>query len=166
MRVLSKTILEGELNRAGAVHGVDCGAESRSAYRSNRRSEVCTIQRVEELRSEAQSLPFRESEIFIQRHVPVQESIRANRVSAYGPVLTADEKRLDFCGRIGAYSLPAVTVEEGQSVCGGRSIGQISVQIRIDRYVQSERSEEHTSELQSRFDLVCRLLLEKKKKHV
>src|SRR6266513_4495897 len=28
------------------------------------------------------------------------------------------------------------------------------------------RSEEHTSELQSRFDLVCRLLLEKKKKHI
>src|SRR5699024_11369659 len=28
---------------------------------------------------------------------------------------------------------------------------------------QLERSEEHTSELQSRFDLVCRLLLEKKK---
>src|SRR5438067_9119959 len=27
----------------------------------------------------------------------------------------------------------------------------------------SRRSEEHTSELQSRFDLVCRLLLEKKK---
>src|SRR5699024_12031883 len=27
------------------------------------------------------------------------------------------------------------------------------------------RSEEHTSELQSRFDLVCRLLLEKKKRH-
>src|SRR5699024_11877656 len=27
------------------------------------------------------------------------------------------------------------------------------------------RSEEHTSELQSRFDLVCRLLLEKKKFH-
>src|SRR5437868_6217884 len=29
-----------------------------------------------------------------------------------------------------------------------------------------ERSEEHTSELQSRFDLVCRLLLEKKKKKI
>src|SRR5207249_7685369 len=28
--------------------------------------------------------------------------------------------------------------------------------------VKSSRSEEHTSELQSRFDLVCRLLLEKK----
>src|SRR5438067_9108997 len=32
------------------------------------------------------------------------------------------------------------------------------------RGVETYRSEEHTSELQSRFDLVCRLLLEKKKK--
>src|SRR5690349_23759479 len=31
---------------------------------------------------------------------------------------------------------------------------------------QRERSEEHTSELQSRRDLVCRLLLEKKKKAI
>src|SRR5438105_8829372 len=31
--------------------------------------------------------------------------------------------------------------------------------------MRSTRSEEHTSELQSRVDLVCRLLLEKKKKH-
>src|SRR5699024_11554222 len=30
--------------------------------------------------------------------------------------------------------------------------------------VEQLRSEEHTSELQSRFDLVCRLLLEKKKR--
>src|SRR5437868_9047372 len=30
----------------------------------------------------------------------------------------------------------------------------------------SLRSEDHTSELQSRFDLVCRLLLEKKKKKI
>src|SRR5699024_11596955 len=32
------------------------------------------------------------------------------------------------------------------------------------KYKSTPRSEEHTSELQSRFDLVCRLLLEKKKK--
>src|SRR5699024_11634920 len=32
------------------------------------------------------------------------------------------------------------------------------------RIVGGSRSEEHTSELQSRFDLVCRLLIEKKKK--
>src|SRR5437868_9793967 len=30
----------------------------------------------------------------------------------------------------------------------------------------AQRSEEHTSELQSRFDLVCRLLLEKKKSNI
>ena len=35
--------------------------------------------------------------------------------------------------------------------------------VAIDRL--ANRSEEHTSELQSRFDLVCRLLLEKKKKN-
>src|SRR5207249_11255155 len=34
---------------------------------------------------------------------------------------------------------------------------------RVGRPVLSDRSEEHTSELQSRFELVCRLLLEKKK---
>src|SRR5438067_9849150 len=34
---------------------------------------------------------------------------------------------------------------------------------RAPRMEPVRRSEEHTSELQSRFDLVCRLLLEKKK---
>src|SRR5699024_12850940 len=34
----------------------------------------------------------------------------------------------------------------------------------ISFFSRRPRSEEHTSELQSRFDLVCRLLLEKKKK--
>src|SRR5699024_11338477 len=33
----------------------------------------------------------------------------------------------------------------------------------VGREIEIVRSEEHTSELQSRFDLVCRLLLEKKK---
>src|SRR5699024_11983645 len=37
-------------------------------------------------------------------------------------------------------------------------------QIQPARCIAS-RSEEHTSELQSRFDLVCRLLLEKRKGH-
>src|SRR5438309_5148041 len=37
-------------------------------------------------------------------------------------------------------------------------------QVRMSRARRSARSEEHTSELQSQFHLVCRLLLEKKKK--
>src|SRR5690625_5377233 len=49
----------------------------------------------------------------------------------------------------------------------------ISVRLRVDQlnrilnriYMHQTRSEEHTSELQSRGHLVCRLLLEKKTKH-
>src|SRR5260221_5972922 len=39
------------------------------------------------------------------------------------------------------------------------------VQVHVGQ-VQAIRSEEHTSELQSHSDLVCRLLLEKKKKNI
>src|SRR2546422_8138546 len=42
------------------------------------------------------------------------------------------------------------------------SLGSSSL---LDRPRGCKRSEEHTSELQSRLHLVCRLLLEKKKKH-
>src|SRR2546429_6629536 len=35
-----------------------------------------------------------------------------------------------------------------------------------DQLFERRRSEEHTSELQSRLHLVCRLLLEKKKQHI
>src|SRR5438874_4501500 len=38
-----------------------------------------------------------------------------------------------------------------------------ALEARIDSGIELPRSEEHTSELQSRRDLVCRLLLEKKK---
>src|SRR2546429_1238430 len=48
---------------------------------------------------------------------------------------------------------------------GGRLLGGMVSLIRT-RYDASEsRSEEHTSELQSRLHLVCRLLLEKKNDH-
>src|SRR3989449_5023248 len=42
--------------------------------------------------------------------------------------------------------------------------GMLMNVITYDPYLAEERSEEHTSELQSRLHLVCRLLLEKKKK--
>src|SRR5207249_8056506 len=47
-----------------------------------------------------------------------------------------------------------VEVPPRQSVVEGVHLGPVFNEVR---------SEEHTSELQSRFDLVCRLLLEKKK---
>src|SRR2546422_5679212 len=39
------------------------------------------------------------------------------------------------------------------------------IAVEVDEAHAVPRSEEHTSELQSRLHLVCRLLLEKKKKH-
>src|SRR5260221_3875104 len=42
--------------------------------------------------------------------------------------------------------------------------GRAFLAVRCRDYIQGRRSEEHTSELQSHSDLVCRLLLEKKKK--
>src|SRR3712207_9000215 len=53
--------------------------------------------------------------------------------------------------------LPVSVPERG----GSRSRAEGEVR---DRHVGADRSEEHTSELQSRQYLVCRLLLEKKKK--
>src|SRR2546422_5177796 len=44
-------------------------------------------------------------------------------------------------------------------------LGMHIVGVHLDRK-STQRSEEHTSELQSRLHLVCRLLLEKKKKSV
>src|SRR2546421_10058394 len=47
----------------------------------------------------------------------------------------------------------------------GKTVAQVLVTVFDKTLVNASRSEEHTSELQSRSDLVCRLLLEKKKKH-
>src|SRR5438105_7547241 len=46
--------------------------------------------------------------------------------------------------------------------CGFELIDYIDFSLPLEH---AQRSEEHTSELQSRVDLVCRLLLEKKKKN-
>src|SRR5205809_7423848 len=46
----------------------------------------------------------------------------------------------------------------------GSSASEAAVTARSPRASDAARSEEHTSELQSRLHLVCRLLLEKKKK--
>src|SRR5260370_5648615 len=52
-------------------------------------------------------------------------------------------------------------------IAGKRATVHLHVRVpELDRRLTSERSEEHTSELQSHLNLVCRLLLEKKKTDV
>src|SRR5438105_7053091 len=59
-----------------------------------------------------------------------------------------------------AFSFAAVYSAEFGAVPGRMAIEEFPPW----QSVQPRRSEEHTSELQSRVDLVCRLLLEKKKR--
>src|SRR3712207_7548160 len=47
--------------------------------------------------------------------------------------------------------------------CPGGGVGPLGLQGAVEPFGLAVRSEEHTSELQSRQYLVCRLLLEKKK---
>src|SRR2546422_8321838 len=63
---------------------------------------------------------------------------------------------------IGRYA--AELIEDGSTLqLGIGAIPDAALQALTDR--RDLRSEEHTSELQSRLHLVCRLLLEKKKKY-
>src|SRR5690625_6712542 len=54
---------------------------------------------------------------------------------------------------------------EGSACDGEQSVFVPVSEPDVDVMVDESRSEEHTSELQSRGHLVCRLLLEKKKKN-
>src|SRR5699024_12683650 len=73
--------------------------------------------------------------------------------------------------------ISTLSLHDALPICSGVDVGALVVNKRSPagrgeflerrRALEEEhleRSEEHTSELQSRFDLVCRLLLEKKKK--
>src|SRR5438105_5212708 len=62
-----------------------------------------------------------------------------------------------------ALPISPVTLSAGQPGTIRPAHGQQGRRGRVPQ--PPERSEEHTSELQSRVDLVCRLLLEKKKKN-
>src|SRR5699024_11628564 len=67
-----------------------------------------------------------------------------------------------FCSAISASSQEVISPAKILAIVSGLRFSE-SIPSRLKATATGERSEEHTSELQSRFDLVCRLLLEKKK---
>src|SRR5437868_9042703 len=78
--------------------------------------------------------------------------------------------RSTFPGKISAYATPAAGAVPRAALTSeahwplARVLSTSATVWSPIKPVKVGRSEEHTSELQSRFDLVCRLLLEKKKK--
>src|SRR5699024_12044847 len=109
-------------------------------------------------------------------------SLSLSRLTPYDPPSPAEistlslHDALPICHRCDSAS--AVRSREGQQRMADRRDHQGILRARLHGSQEphrrsaaaelgvflDDRSEEHTSELQSRFDLVCRLLLEKKKK--
>src|SRR5690554_7815900 len=67
--------------------------------------------------------------------------------------------------RLRALGVPARIVAFGEEVGPFQALGSGSKEQKLRAALGRSRSEEHTSELQSRPHLVCRLLLEKKHHH-
>src|SRR5699024_11218656 len=85
--------------------------------------------------------------------------------SVLAPLVSRMDRNSDTAGKI-SYTLitrKGARLLAGDLTEGPSSLAPIDYEQVAERfYSRVDRSEEHTSELQSRFDLVCRLLLEKK----
>src|SRR2546427_3250648 len=66
---------------------------------------------------------------------------------------------------VGGLGLARVYAHQACAVALGLQRIAPEMQAAADAVAAPDRSEEHTSELQSQSNLVCRLLLEKKKRH-
>src|SRR5699024_12068899 len=87
---------------------------------------------------------------------------RAPRSTLF-PYTTLFRSGIQDKSKMGAFSLDASL--SVAAITGSHSFLE-RCWVRRKEMASSNRSEEHTSELQSRFDLVCRLLLEKKNKNI
>src|SRR5258707_14425825 len=93
---------------------------------------------------------------------PILQRLVGERIgSGWRKVVQSKLGRLESCTHLSELLGPAVTTLFQTMSHGKTPDGRSSLE---DQRGARERSEEHTSELQSRQYLVCRLLLEKKKK--
>src|SRR6266513_5490268 len=91
-----------------------------------------------------------------------------NRVVALKMILPSHLSSLDSVARFRAEAEAAASLDH-ECILPIYAVGEqdgvpfYSMKFAEGEALSARRSEEHTSELQSRFDLVCRLLIEKKK---
>src|SRR5699024_12053072 len=113
-------------------------------------------EKVKALSTEAKEQVFSGERIIILTDQPTMPDISGWSMRDVLKLADVLELELETAGN--GY-VTAQSIDKGKSVKKGDTL-------RVELEPPSEidaRSEEHTSELQSRFDLVCRLLLEKKK---
>src|SRR5437588_3933092 len=95
---------------------------------------------------------------FIDRYLAAEQ--QTNRLPGEGDIMSASGQVLGTHSGIHRYTIGQ---RRGIGISDSRPLYVLNVDASNNRVVV--RSEEHTSELQSHSDLVCRLLLEKKKKN-
>src|SRR2546422_848651 len=86
-----------------------------------------------------------------------------DRVTLHMPMVAELPITMLACARLGVIHSQVFSGFSGKACADRVSDSESRVLITMDAYYRGGRSEEHTSELQSRLHLVCRLLLEKKK---
>src|SRR5699024_11457755 len=93
---------------------------------------------------------------------PAPETIRYSRFLIPSTTTPAIGEKISAAINAGT-SLKSIFKYGGRKGNGKFKKNNTSEMVPNNAKIISFRSEEHTSELQSRFDLVCRLLLEKKR---
>src|SRR2546426_5660196 len=93
--------------------------------------------------------------------------IRRPPRSTLFPYTTLFRSRFELDKQSGRYRIAKIFEGENEEDLYRSPLREIGVNVKVGDYVlaisRNGRSEEHTSELQSPCNLVCRLLLEKKK---
>src|SRR5256886_13566742 len=75
-----------------------------------------------------------------------------------------DDRLEGFHRRLREHAMPEIEDVPGAPAGAGEHVAHLPLELRPRRQKRYRRSEEHTSELQSQSNLVCRLLLEKTNK--
>src|SRR5699024_11843824 len=82
----------------------------------------------------------------------------SNDFTALKGILQHYEKISNALGEMGSFANGLASAD----VTDQKAMQNLNAVANLRKDLSSQKSEEHTSELRSRFDLVCRLLLEKK----
>src|SRR6266446_6916806 len=103
---------------------------------------------------------------YVERSMCCPRTAIRNSSDAFAAILaSASLMRFFFFNATATTEIYTLSLHDALPISRGRGVGAPGRHLRIHPHLDAarKRSEEHTSELQSPCNLVCRLLLEKKK---